>query len=151
MAALRVIALVPLQAEISSGPSSQGVLKRVSSAAAAVSSTIRGVGVLLQEAGARPAAVTSPSTARRMTGALPSPQAISTTFCARQDRVDAHRDRLARDVPLAEEVAGGVQAGDAVERDQARAAVARRAGLVEADVAGAADAQDLEVEPAGLA
>ena len=39
--------------------------------------------------------------------------------------------------------------GDPVQGDQPGAAVAAGAGLVEADVAGATDAQDLEVDPAG--
>ena len=42
----------------------------------------------------------------------------------------------------------GVLAGDRVELDLAGPAVARRAGFVEADVAGAADAEDLQVDAA---
>ena len=68
-----------------------------------------------------------------------------------EDGADAHRERLVRHVFLAEEAAGGVAARDRVERDQARAAVARRARLVEADVPGAADAEELQVDAAGPA
>ena len=68
-----------------------------------------------------------------------------------EDGADAHGQGLVRHVLLAEEAAGGVAARHRIERDQARAAVARRAGLVEADVAGAADAQDLQVDAAGPA
>ena len=67
-----------------------------------------------------------------------------------ENRADAHRDRLPRHVLFAEEIAGGVEARDAVERDQPRAAVAAGARLVEADVAGAADAEELNIDPAGL-
>ena len=65
-----------------------------------------------------------------------------------EDRADAHRQRLVRHVLLAEEAAGGVAARHRIERDQARPAVARRARLVEADVPGAADAEDLQVDAA---
>src|SRR5690606_12399386 len=67
------------------------------------------------------------------------------------DGADAHGDGVAGHVGLAEEVAGGVAAGERVEGDQAGAGVAAGAGLVEADVAGAADAEDLEIEAAGVA
>src|SRR5262249_27413115 len=53
---------------------------------------------------------------------------------------------LLRHVPFAEEGAGGVAAGHRVEGDAARAALARRAWFVEADVPGSADAQDLQVD-----
>jgi hypothetical protein len=52
-------------------------------------------------------------------------------------------------VLLAEEIAGGVGAGDGVERHQSRAAVARTERLVEANVAVAADAQSMQVDAAG--
>ena len=67
-----------------------------------------------------------------------------------EDRADAHRDRPARHVFFAKEVAGRVDPRDVVERDQARAAFAAGARLVEADVARAADAEELQVDPAGL-
>ena len=51
---------------------------------------------------------------------------------------------------FAEEVAGRVLPGHRVERDHPRAAVARAARLVEADVPRAADAQNLQVDAAGL-
>ena len=66
-----------------------------------------------------------------------------------ENRADAHRDRPPRHVLLAEEIAGGVDPRHAVERDQPRAAVAAGARLVEADVARAADAQELNIDPAG--
>ena len=65
-----------------------------------------------------------------------------------QDGADAHRDGLLRHVVFAEKAAGGVAARHRVERHQARSAVARRARLVEADVPGAADAEDLQVDAA---
>ena len=68
-----------------------------------------------------------------------------------QDGSHAHGQCAARHVALAEEVAGRVHARDAVEGDEARAAVARRAGLVEAHVPGAADAEELEIDAAGVA
>ena len=55
-----------------------------------------------------------------------------------------------RHVLLAEEAAGGVAARHRVQRDQAGAAVLGGPRLVEADVAGAADAEDLHVDAAGL-
>ncbi len=66
-----------------------------------------------------------------------------------EDGADAHGDGAAGDELFAEEIAGGVESGDAVEGDEAGAAVARGAGLVEADVTGAADAEELEVDSAG--
>lgn len=67
-----------------------------------------------------------------------------------QDRADAHRDRPQRDVLFAEEVARRILAGDAVECDESRPAAATRARFVEADVPGAADAEELHVDTAGL-
>src|SRR5262249_10411599 len=49
----------------------------------------------------------------------------------------------------AEEVARGVPAGHGVQGGPAGPAVPRGAGFVKADVAGAADAQDLQVDAAG--
>ena len=66
-----------------------------------------------------------------------------------EDRGDAHRDRFARHVLLAEEVGGGVLARDRVEGDQPGPALGAGAGLVEADVPRPADAEDLEVDAAG--
>jgi hypothetical protein len=66
-----------------------------------------------------------------------------------EDGADAHGDGMAGDVGLAEEIAGGVAPGEGVERDEAGARVAAGAGLIEADVAGAADAEDLHVEATG--
>src|SRR5262249_45830339 len=68
-----------------------------------------------------------------------------------ENGADAHRDGLLGYVLLAEEAAGRVLARHRIERDQARAAMARRAGFVEADVPGAANAEDLQVDAAGPA
>ena len=68
-----------------------------------------------------------------------------------KDGAHAHGDGPPGHVPLAEEVAGRVHPRHLVERDESRAALARRARLVEADVAGAAHAQDLDVDPAQVA
>ena len=65
-----------------------------------------------------------------------------------EDAGHAHRQRLVGNVLLAEETAGGVPARDTVERHHARARVAGAAGFVEADVARAADAEDLHVDAA---
>ena len=64
-------------------------------------------------------------------------------------RADAHGDRLAGHVFEAEEVAGCVRPGHAVEVDQPRSRAARRARFVEPDVPGPADAEYLEVDAAG--
>ena len=66
-----------------------------------------------------------------------------------EDGGDAHGERLAGDVLLAEEVGRGVLPGHQVEGDQPGAALGARAGLVEADVPGPADAEQLEVDAAG--
>ena len=65
-----------------------------------------------------------------------------------QDGANAHRDRLAGDVLLFEEVRRGVLSRDLVEDDQARPVLGRRAGLVEADVAAAPDAEQQQVQAA---
>ena len=65
-----------------------------------------------------------------------------------EDRSHAHRDRLPGHVPLTEEIAGRVAAGHAVQRDQPGAALDGAARFVEADVTGAADAEQLQVDPA---
>ena len=79
--------------------------------------------------------------ARRDQGDLPGPE----------DGGHAHRDRFARHVVLAEEVGRRVLPGHGVERHEAGARVGRGTGLVEADVAALADAEDLEVDAAGFA
>src|SRR5262245_36650336 len=56
---------------------------------------------------------------------------------------DTHGEGLLRDVLLAEEAAGGVPAGDRVQRHQPGPAGAGGPRLVEPDVPGPADAQDL--------
>jgi hypothetical protein len=61
---------------------------------------------------------------------------------------DPHRDRFARHVTLAEEVGGGIASRDAVEMNQPRATRLTRPRLVESDVAGLADAQQLEIDAA---
>src|SRR5688500_13460050 len=66
-----------------------------------------------------------------------------------EDGGDPHRDRLAGDVLLAEEVRRAVLAGDEVEGDEAGAALQAGAGLVEADVPGAPDSEELEVDASG--
>ncbi len=67
-----------------------------------------------------------------------------------EDRRDPHRDRLARHVVFAEEVGGRILAGDRVEGDEPRTRIGRRSGLVEADVAALADAEQLEVDAAHI-
>src|SRR5690606_22710949 len=60
----------------------------------------------------------------------------------------AHGDRLPRHVLLAEEIRRRVLARHRVQRHEAGARLPPRTRLVEADVAGLADPQDLEVDPA---
>src|SRR5688572_3808081 len=72
-------------------------------------------------------------------------------FARVHDRGDAHRERLTRNVLLAEEVGRGILARDVVEMHRARPALDAGAGLVEADVPGLADAEELQVDSAGLA
>ena len=67
-----------------------------------------------------------------------------------EDRGDAHRDRLARYVVLAEEIGGRVLAGDRVEDRETGARILRRPRLIEADVPTLADPQQLEVDPPRL-
>src|SRR5688500_6516434 len=67
------------------------------------------------------------------------------------DRGDAHRERLTRNVLLAEEVGGGILTRDVVEMHRAGPALDARARLVETDVPGLSDAEELQVDPAGLA
>src|SRR5690606_354671 len=66
-----------------------------------------------------------------------------------QDRADAHRDRLERHVLFAAEGARRVDASDGVEDHLPRLARAAASGLIEADVSGTADAQQLQVDAAG--
>src|SRR6266566_1751596 len=65
------------------------------------------------------------------------------------DRGHAHRDRFRGHVVLAEEIAGGVATGDRVERNTTGAGVSAGARLIEADVPRLADAENLQVYPAG--
>src|SRR5688500_19671614 len=67
-----------------------------------------------------------------------------------ENRRDAHRERLTRDVFLTEEIGGGILAGDVVEVHETRPTLDARAWLVEADVPRLADAEELQVDPAGL-
>ena len=101
-----------------------------------------------QVAGTR--GVAGPSAVSRMMPALCSPCAISTTL--RASRIVATPIVMAwvGTFSSAEEIAGRVAPRDRVERRQPRAAHARRKRLVEADVPVAADAQQLDVDAAGL-
>ena len=65
-----------------------------------------------------------------------------------EDRADAHRDRVAGGVHLAPEVPRGVPSSQGIQGDLAGAGALGASGLVEADVAGAPDPEDLEVDPA---
>ncbi len=65
-----------------------------------------------------------------------------------EDRADAHRDRVPRHVGFAEKITRRVAPGQRVERDEPRARIPAGARLVEADVPRAADAENLQVEPA---
>src|SRR6476646_7530030 len=65
-----------------------------------------------------------------------------------QDRADAHSDGVRRDVAVGEErrVGGARRFG---QLDDTRTRVERRAGLVESDVAVAAESEECEIESAG--
>ena len=65
-----------------------------------------------------------------------------------EDRGHPHGERFARHVLLTEEVGGRVLPGHQVERHHPGPALGAGAGLVEADVAGAPDAEELEVDAA---
>src|SRR4051812_31511732 len=121
---------------------SQGVLKRVSSAAAALSRTICAFLCSCRKLAATELVI-GPSMAWAITGALFSPNAMRRTFLAARmvptPMVIARRGTCSSP----EKAEGG-----AGEGDEAGAGIARRAGLVEADVPGAADAEDLQVEAA---
>ena len=67
-----------------------------------------------------------------------------------ENRAHAHGDRLAGHVSLAEEVAGCIGPRHTIERDQPGSALGGAPRLVETDVAGAADAQNLEVDSSHL-
>src|SRR6187200_3085729 len=67
------------------------------------------------------------------------------------DGADAHRDCRLRDVLLAEEIAGRVAPRDRIERDLRRTAASRRPRLIESDVSGTADTEDLNVDSARFA
>src|SRR5690606_28120650 len=67
-----------------------------------------------------------------------------------EDRPAAHGDGMGGNVIEPAEGRGGVLAGDLIEMDQAGTAVPGRSGLVETDVAGPPDAQQLEIESACL-
>src|SRR5262249_29135279 len=110
----------------------------------------RGVGMLLQEAG-RDAIGDRPLDRPLHRGGLVFAEAHQHDLAGVENGADAHRDGLLGYVLLAEEAAGRVLARHRIERDQARAAMARRAGFVEADVPGAANAEDLQVDAAGPA
>ena len=68
-----------------------------------------------------------------------------------KDRAQAHRDGLRGHVLLAKEIAGRVAPRDRVERAHPGAAIGQAKRFVEADVPVAADAQQLNVDAAGLA
>ena len=61
---------------------------------------------------------------------------------------DTHGDGAPRDVAFAEEVACRIHAGDAVKGDEPRATIARRAGLIESNMPGTANAQNLQINAA---
>src|SRR5438445_12978614 len=63
-----------------------------------------------------------------------------------EDRAHAHCYRLGRHVLLAVEIAPRIAPRYRIERSQARAAVTSGPGFVEADVAGPADAEQLQVD-----
>ena len=109
------------------------------------------VGVLLQEAGGDGVGDRPPRRPCWTIGALCSPKAMRTILRASRMVPTPIVSAWCGTFSSPKKLAGRVAARHRVERDQARAAVPRRAGLVEADVAGAADAEDLQVDAAGPA
>src|SRR5689334_6932876 len=65
------------------------------------------------------------------------------------DGRDAHRDRFARHELFPEEISCRVATRDRVERHDSRSTIRAGAWLVEPNVPRLADAEDLEVDPAG--
>ncbi len=128
---------------------SQGVATRVRSAAAAKVHVERRVAVPLQERrGHLDVDLAFDRAADDARLVLASGQ--DRDLARIHDGGDAHGDRLARHVLLAEEVGGRVASRDRVERHEARPALEAGARLIEADVARLADAQDLEVDTARI-
>jgi hypothetical protein len=67
-----------------------------------------------------------------------------------QDGAHTHRDGKARHVLLAEKIRRRILTGDAVQRHEPGRRVLRRSGFIESDVSRAADAEDLQIDAAGL-
>ena len=106
--------------------------------------------MLLQEAGSHSRSDLDPSTAWATIAALCSPKASMYDLPGVQDRTDPHRDGASWHVLFAEEVAGGVDACDAIQRDQPRSTSPPGPRLVEADVTGSTDAQNLHVNATAI-
>ena len=67
-----------------------------------------------------------------------------------QNRSHAHGDGLPRHIPFAKKVAGRIASCHAIQRDETRAAFQSAAWLVESDVPGAANTEQLQVDPPGF-
>jgi hypothetical protein len=67
-----------------------------------------------------------------------------------ENRRDPHRERLTRNVLLAEEIGCGILARHVVEMHLARSTLDARSRLVEADVTRFADAKELQIDPPRL-
>ena len=132
----------------STAPSSQGVASRVRAGGGGAIDVERGVGVALQERRGDLVVDLALDRAADDRG-LVLAGGENHDLAGLEDRGDAHRDRLAGHVLLAEEVGGGVLPRHQVERDQPGPALGAGARLVEADVARAPDAEELEVDAAG--
>ena len=63
-----------------------------------------------------------------------------------ENRSHSHGDRLPHHVPLPKEVTGRIRPRHTIERDQSRATGNRTARFIKANVAGASDAENLQVD-----
>ena len=70
-------------------------------------------------------------------------------FARRQNGGDAHGDRLARNVGLSKKIRRRITTGDAVKVNEPRATGVSGPRLVEADVSGLTDAEQLEIDATG--
>ena len=65
-----------------------------------------------------------------------------------KNRAHTHGDSPPGDIAFTEEIACCIHAGDAVKGDEPRATIAWRAGLIESNMSGATNTQDLQINTA---
>ena len=67
-----------------------------------------------------------------------------------KNRAHTHGDSPPGDIAFTEEIACCIHAGDAVKGDESRATIAWRAGLIESNMSGATNTQDLQINAARI-